>query len=101
MSYSLSYPVTIRPVTPAYQPKHSPHLKANLLNFEPHSRSGRAMPLVPVASSPLITGASLAFLLLYRHTFFSINPHQRVIAPLTCIWLPTTLGIRGCFITAA
>ncbi|MDE9549305.1 hypothetical protein [Xenorhabdus bovienii] len=36
------------------------------MNFEPHSRSGRAMPLVPVASLPLITGASLAFLLLYR-----------------------------------
>ncbi|MDE1488980.1 hypothetical protein KKI90_21965, partial [Xenorhabdus bovienii] len=32
---------------------------------------------------------------------FSINPHQRVITPLTCIWLPATLGIRGCFITAA
>lgn len=43
---------------------------------QPHSRSGpRPCPWVPVASSPLITGARLAFALLYRSLLLSMNPY--------------------------
>lgn len=46
------------------------------------------MPLRPCRSSPLITGARLAFALLYRHTLFLDYPDQRYVAVRTCVWLP-------------
>ncbi|MDU2343320.1 MAG: hypothetical protein E7D81_24820, partial [Enterobacter asburiae] len=50
----------------AHQPAHSSNPKALR-----HTLAVAAlMPLSPCRSSPLITGARLAFALLYRHTLF-------------------------------
>lgn len=51
---------------------------------QPHSRSGpRPCPWVPVASPPLITGARLAFALLYRSLLLSMTlTHHYTGSPL-------------------